>query len=68
VELRQRVQGTSRARAFRLIAARSGAPVAGRRTVRLRLPTTIRPGRYQVRVMMSSASGLGTSARTITVP
>jgi hypothetical protein len=67
VELRQRVQGSARARAFRLISARSGAPVAGRRTARLRMPTTLRPGRYQVRVMMSSAKGLGTSARTITV-
>lgn len=67
-ELRQRVQGQSRARAFRLISARSGGPASGRRTVKLRVPATLRAGRYQVRVMMSSATGLGTAARTITVP
>lgn len=68
VELRQRVAGASRARAFRVISARSGGPSIGRRTVRLRVPATLRPGRYQVRVMMSSATGLGTAARTILVP
>ena len=68
VELRQRVQGASRARAFRLVSGRSGGPSAGRRTVKLRVPASLRAGGYQVRVMMSSATGLGTAARTITVP
>lgn len=68
VELRQRVPGASRARAFRVISAKSGGAATGRRTVRLRVPTRLRAGRYQVRVMMSSATGLGTAARTITIP
>ena len=68
VELRRRVAGPARAAAFRLLAGRSGNPVAGRRTVRIRIPARTAPGRYQVRVLMSSALGLGTTARTITIP
>jgi len=36
--------------------------------VRLRIPARTAAGRYQVRVLMLSAQGLGTTARTITVP
>lgn len=68
VELRKRVQGPARAAAFRLVASRSGGPVAGRRIARVRIPARTVPGRYQVRVLMSSALGLGTTARTITIP
>ena len=68
VELRKRVQGPARAAAFRLVASRSGGPAAGRRTARVRIPARTAPGRYQVRVLMSSALGLGTTARTITIP
>lgn len=68
VELRKRVQGPARAAAFRLVASRSGGPAAGRRTARVRIPARTAPGRYQVRVLMSSSLGLGTTARTITIP
>jgi Tol biopolymer transport system component len=68
VELRKRVQGPARAAAFRLVASRSGGPAAGRRAARVRIPARTAPGRYQVRVLMSSALGLGTTARTITIP
>ena len=68
VEMRLRLPGARRADAFRLIASRSGGPAAGRRTVRLRIPTATSAGRYQVRVLMSSATGLGTTARTLSVP
>lgn len=68
VELRRRVPGPARAAAFRMLASRSGAAAAGRRTVRVRIPARAAAGRYQVRVLMSSALGLGTTARTITVP
>lgn len=68
VELRKRVQGPARAAAFRLVASRSGGPAAGRRIARVRIPARTAPGRYQVRVLMSSALGLGTTARTITIP
>jgi len=50
------------------VASRSGGPAAGRRTARVRIPDRTAPGRYQVRVLMSSALGLGTTARTITIP
>lgn len=68
VELRKRVPGPARAAAFRLVASRSGGPAAGRRIARVRIPARTAPGRYQVRVLMSSALGLGTTARTITIP
>lgn len=68
VEMRRRVPGPARAAAFRLVASKSGAPGAGRRSVRMRIPARTAPGRYQVRVLMSSALGLGTAARTITLP
>ncbi|MFM8828125.1 MAG: hypothetical protein ACKOGE_02430, partial [Actinomycetota bacterium] len=68
VEMRKRVQGPARAAAFRLLASRAGPTATGRRTVRLRIPARTAPGRYQVRVLISSALGLGTTARTITVP
>lgn len=68
VELRKRVTGPARNAAFRLVASRSGAPTAGTRTVRLRVPKTTRAGRYQVRVLMSSQQGLGTTARTVDIP
>ncbi|MFM9019203.1 MAG: TolB family protein [Actinomycetota bacterium] len=68
VEMRRRVQGPARAAAFRLVASRSGPAAAGRRTVRMRIPAATPAGRYQVRVLASSALGLGTTARTITVP
>jgi Tol biopolymer transport system component len=68
VELRRRVPGPSRAAAFRLVSFRSGPAVTGTRTVRLRIPPRTSAGRYQVRVLMSSARGLGTTARTIAIP
>jgi Tol biopolymer transport system component len=68
VELRRRVPGPARASAFRMLASRSGAGAAGSRIVRLRIPARTAPGRYQVRVLMSSSRGLGTTARTIVVP
>ena len=68
VEMRRRVPGPARAAAFRLVASKSGAPGAGRRSVRIRIPARTAPGRYQVRVLMSSALGLGTAARTIALP
>ena len=68
VEMRKRVQGPARAAAFRLVASRAGGPASGRRTARVRIPARTAPGTYQVRVLMSSALGLGTAARTITVP
>ena len=68
VELRRRVQGPARAAAFRAVAWRSGGPASGKRVVRLRIPAKAAAGRYQVRVLMLSAQGLGTTARTITVP
>jgi len=66
--MRKRVQGPARAAAFRLLASRAGPTATGRRTVRMRIPARTAPGRYQVRVLISSALGLGTTARTITVP
>jgi hypothetical protein len=51
-----------------MLASRSGAGAAGSRIVRLRIPARTAPGRYQVRVLMSSSRGLGTTARTIVVP
>jgi hypothetical protein len=68
VELRRRVQGPARAAAFRAVAWRSGGLASGKRVVRLRIPAKAAAGRYQVRVLMLSAQGLGTTARTITVP
>lgn len=68
VELRRRTPGPARAGAFRLISARSGPPRTGRVATRLRIPPRTTPGSYQVRVLISSARGLGTAARTITVP
>jgi len=68
VELRKRVQGPARVAAFRLVASKSGPAAAGRRAVRVRIPSRTAPGRYQVRVLVSSALGLGTTARTITIP
>lgn len=68
IELRRRVKGPPRAAAFRLVASRSGGPAAGRRIARVRIPARTAPGRYQVRVLISSALGLGTTARTITIP
>lgn len=68
VELRRRVPGPARAAAFRMLASKSGAVATGRRTVRVRIPARTAAGRYQVRVLMSSALGLGTTARTITIP
>lgn len=68
VELRQRTPGPARAGAFRLISSRSGPPRAGRVATRLRIPPRLRAGSYQVRVLISSTRGLGTAARTITVP
>lgn len=68
VELRKRTPGPARAGAFRLISHRSGPARTGRVSARLRIPAALAPGAYQVRVLMSSARGLGTAARTITVP
>ncbi len=68
VELRRRVPGPTRAAAYRLLSFRSGPVATGSRTVRLRIPARTTAGRYQVRVLMSSARGLGTTARTIAVP
>ena len=68
VELRRRVQGPARAAAFRAVAWRSGGLASGKRVVRLRIPAKAAAGRYQVRVLMLSAQGLGTTARTIAVP
>ncbi len=68
IELRQRVPGATGAASFRMLAHRSGPPSTGARITRLRLPAGTAPGPYQVRVLTSSALGLGTTARTITVP
>lgn len=68
VELRRRTPGPARAGAFRLLSGRSGPPRAGRVATLLRVPARTAPGRYQVRVLTSSTRGLGTAARTITVP
>jgi Tol biopolymer transport system component len=68
VELRRRVPGSTRAAAFRLVSFRSGRAATGSRTVRLRIPARTGAGKYQVRVLMSSARGLGTTARTISIP
>ena len=67
VEVRRRLPGITRARAFRMVVARSGTSGSGRRSVRLRIPARTAPGDYQVRVLISSARGLGTSARTIRI-
>ena len=67
-ELRKRTPGPARAGAFRLISHRAGPARTGRVTARLRIPPRLAPGTYQVRVLISSARGLGTTARTITVP
>ncbi len=68
VELRRRTPGPARAGAFRLISHRSGRARTGRIGTRLRIPRKTRPGSYQVRVLISSSRGLGTTARTIRVP
>ncbi|MDA3005572.1 MAG: hypothetical protein O3B97_02790, partial [Actinomycetota bacterium] len=68
VELRRRTPGPARAGVFRLLSQRSGRPRTGRVTARLRIPPRTTAGSYQVRVLISSARGLGTAARTITVP
>ena len=68
VELRRRTPGPARTGAFRLVSHRSGGPRSGRVTARLRIPPRTARGSYQVRVLISSARGLGTTARTITLP
>lgn len=68
-EVRWRVPGTVHARAYRLVAARTLRNRRGPVAMSLRLPAkTRRGGRpYQVRVLASTARGLGTAATTITL-
>jgi hypothetical protein len=68
VEIRKRVTGSVHLSSFRVLGARQGRRAAGTHMVRLPLPKTMPAGRYQVRVLMSSARGLGTAAVTITLP
>ena len=68
VELRKPVAGSRRAPGFTLVAARSGRPAKGRRVTRIRIPARTKAGSYQVRILIASSRGLGTIARTITLP
>ncbi len=67
-EVRQRVSGPKHLSAFRVIAARQARVAAGTRTLRVALPTRLRKGTtYQVRVLLSSARGMGTAATSVTI-
>lgn len=68
-EVRWRVPGTVHAQAYRLVVGRTLRNRQGAVGMSLRLPrTTLRGGRpYQVRVLASTARGLGTAATTITL-
>ena len=67
VEIRKRVTGSVRLSSFRVLGARQSRRAAGTHVVRLPLPKTMLAGNYQVRVLMSSARGLGTAAATFTL-
>ena len=67
VEIRKRVTGSVRLSSFRVLGARQSRRAAGTHVVRLPLPKTMLAGSYQVRVLMSSARGLGTAAATFTL-
>ncbi len=68
VEVRQRVSGAKHLSSFRVIAARQARVAAGTRTLRVALPTRLRKGTtYQVRVLLSSARGMGTAATSVTI-
>ncbi len=67
VEIRKRVTGSVHLSSFHVLRARQGRRAAGTHVVRLPLPKTMRTGSYQVRVLMSSARGLGTAAATFTL-
>ncbi len=68
VEVRQRVLGARHLSSFRVIAARQARVAAGTRTLRVALPTRLRKGTtYQVRVLLSSARGMGTAATSVTI-
>ncbi len=68
VEVRQRVSGPKHLSSFRVIAARQARVAAGTRTLRVALPTRLRKGTtYQVRVLLSSARGMGTAATSVTI-
>ncbi len=67
-EVRQRVPGARHLSSFRVIAARQARVAAGTRTLRVALPTRLRKGTtYQVRVLLSSARGMGTAATSVTI-
>ncbi len=67
-EVRQRVSGPKHLSSFRVIAARQARVAAGTRTLRVALPTRLRKGTtYQVRVLLSSARGMGTAATSVTI-
>jgi hypothetical protein len=70
VELRQRVSGTNvHTSSYRLVAARQRRQSAGAHVVNIKMPSGMRRSLvYQVRVLMSSARGLGTAATTVTMP
>ena len=70
VELRQRVSGRNlHASSYRLIAARQRRQNPGTHVVNLPVASGMRHAfTYQVRVLMSSARGLGTAATTFVMP
>ena len=67
VEIRKRVTGSVHLSSFHVLRARQSRMSAGTHVVRLPLPKTMGAGSYQVRVLMSSARGLGTAATTFTL-